>query len=69
MLCISLWSGAGFPGPSSRGGILSQRGRERIPGVPVASQEEVYGPGSAGTPRIQEPVEAMISCLGVLTLA
>ena len=28
-----------------------------------------YGPGSAGTPRIQEPVEAMISCLGVLTLA
>ena len=32
--------GAPFPTPSSRGGILSLRVRERIPGVPVASQEE-----------------------------
>ena len=32
--------GAPFPPPSSRGGILSLRGLERIPGVPVASQEE-----------------------------
>ena len=33
--------GAPFPPPSSRGGILSLRGRERIPGFPVASKEEV----------------------------
>ena len=32
--------GAPFPPPSSRGGILSLRVRERIPGVPVASQED-----------------------------
>ena len=32
---------APFPPPSSRGGILSLRGQERIPGVPDASQEEV----------------------------
>ena len=32
--------GAPFPPPSSRGGILSLRGRERIPRIPVASQEE-----------------------------
>ena len=32
--------GAPFLPPSSRGGILSFRGRQRIPGVPVASQEE-----------------------------
>ena len=32
--------GAPFPPPTSRGGILSLRARERIPGVPVASQEE-----------------------------
>ena len=43
--------GAPFPTPSSRGGILSQRGRERIPGVPVASQEEALSTGKArGTP-------------------
>ena len=36
--------------PSSRT-ILSQRGRERIPGVPVASQEEALSTGKArGTP-------------------
>ena len=29
-----------FPPPSYRGGILSLRGRERIPGPPVAFQEE-----------------------------
>ena len=32
--------GAPFPPPSSRGRILSLRVRQRIPGVPVASQEE-----------------------------
>ena len=31
---------APFPPASSRGGILSLRARERIPGVPVPSQEE-----------------------------
>ena len=34
-----------------RGGILSLRGRDRIPGVPVASQEEALSTGKArGTP-------------------
>ena len=43
--------GASFPPPSSRGGFLSLRGRERIPGVPVASQEEAVSTGKArGTP-------------------
>ena len=43
--------GAPFPTPSSRGGILSLRGGERIPGVPVASQEEALSTGKArGTP-------------------
>ena len=43
--------GVPFPPPSSRGGILSLRGRERIPGVPVASQEEALSTGkSRGTP-------------------
>ena len=32
--------GAPFPSSNSRGGILSLRGRERIPGYPVESQEE-----------------------------
>ena len=44
-------SGAPFPPPSSRGWILSLRGRERIPGVPVASQEEALSTGKTrGTP-------------------
>ena len=43
--------GAPYPPPSSRGGILSLRVRERIPGVPVASQEEALSTGKArGTP-------------------
>ena len=43
--------GAPFPLPSSRGVTLSLRGRERIPGVPDASQEEVLSTGKArGTP-------------------
>ena len=43
--------GAPFPPPSSRGGILSLRGRERIPGVPIASQEEALSTGKErGTP-------------------
>ena len=43
--------GAPIPPPSSRGGILSLRGGERIPGVPVASREEPLSTGKArGTP-------------------
>ena len=43
--------GAPFPPPSSRGRILSLRGRERSPRVPVASQEEVLSTGKVrGTP-------------------
>ena len=43
--------GDAFLPPSSRGGILSVRARERIPGVPVASQEEALSTGkSRGTP-------------------
>ena len=43
--------GAPFPTPNSRGGILSLRGREKIPGVPDASQEEALSTGKArGTP-------------------
>ena len=44
--------GAPFLPPNSREGILSLRGREIIPGVPVASQEEALSTGKArGTPR------------------
>ena len=44
--------GAPFPPPSSREGILSLGVRERIPGVPVASQEEALSTGKASrTPR------------------
>ena len=40
-----------FLPPSSRAGILSLRVRGRIPGVPVASQEETFSTGKArGTP-------------------
>ena len=39
--------GATFPPPSLRGGILSLRGRERIPVIPVASQEEALSTGKA----------------------
>ena len=43
--------GAPFPSPNSRGGILSLRGREKIPGVPDASQEEALSTGKErGTP-------------------
>ena len=43
--------GAPLPPPSSRGGIFSLRGWERIPGVTVASQEEALSSGKArGTP-------------------
>ena len=43
--------GAPFPPPSVRGGILSLRGLESIPGVTVASQEEALSTGKArGTP-------------------
>ena len=44
--------GAPFPPHSLRGGILSLRGRQRIPGIPVASQEEALSTGKArGTLR------------------
>ena len=39
--------GAPFPPPRSRGGIPSLRGGERIPRVPVASQEEALSTGKA----------------------
>ena len=39
--------GAPIPPHSSRGGILSLSGQERIPGVPVASQEEAISTGKA----------------------
>ena len=39
------YRGAPFPPPSSRGGILLLRGRERIPAISVASQEEVLSTG------------------------
>ena len=43
--------GAPFPPASSRGGILSLRGREKIPGIPVTSQVEALSTGKArGTP-------------------
>ena len=43
--------GAPFPPASARGGILSLRARERIPGVPVPSQEEALSTRKArGTP-------------------
>ena len=43
--------GAPFPPPSSRGGIHSLCVRERIPGHPVASQEEAISTGKTrGTP-------------------
>ena len=43
--------GAPFPHPSSRGGILSLGGQERIPRVPVASQGEESSTGKVrGTP-------------------
>ena len=42
---------APFPPLSSRGGILSLRDRDRIPGVPVTSQEEARSTGKVrGTP-------------------
>ena len=45
--------GAPFPPASSRGGILSLRGRERIPSVPVSSQEEALSTGKARNSRIR----------------
>ena len=48
---LSTSRGGPFPNPWSSGGILSLRGGERIPGVPVASQEEALSTGKArGTP-------------------
>ena len=53
--------GAPFPSPSSRGGILSQRGRKRIPGVPEhlkrrrspqGRREELQG--RAAIPRVKQ---------------
>ena len=57
--------GALFPPPRSRGGILSLRGGERIPRVPVASQEEALSTGKArGTPgschHSQSPPDASV---------
>ena len=46
---------APFPPASSRGGILSLRGRERIPSVPVASQEEALSRGRREELQDQAP--------------
>ena len=56
---------APFPPHSSRAGIPSLRGRERIPSVPVASQEEVLSTGKArGTPgschHSQSPLDVSV---------
>ena len=37
--------GAPFPPPSTRGGIHSLRRRERIPGIPIASEEDTLSIG------------------------
>ena len=57
--------GAPFMPPSSRGGNLSLRGRERIPGIPVASQEQAFSTGKArGTPgschHSQSPLDVSV---------
>ena len=57
--------GAPIPPPSSRGGILRLRGRDRIPGVPVTSQEEALSTGKArGTPgschHSQSPLDVSV---------
>ena len=57
--------GVPLPPPSSRGGILSLRGRERIPGVPVASQEEALSKGKArgnpgSCPHSQSPPDVSV---------
>ena len=54
-----------FPPPSSRGGILSLRGRDRIPGVPITSQEEALSSGKTrGTPGLchhsQSPLDVSV---------
>ena len=59
--------GAPFPPPSSRGGILSLRAGERIPRVPVATQEQVLSTGKArGTPgschHSQSPPDVSVHC-------
>ena len=51
MRVLTTSRGAPFPPPSSRREILSLRARERIPGVPVASQEVALSRGKGrGTP-------------------
>ena len=57
--------GAPFPPLTSRGGILSLRGRERIPGIPVVSQEEALSTRKErGTPgwchHYQSPPEVSV---------
>ena len=42
-----LFRSAPFPPPRPRGGILSLRGRERIPGITVVSQEDALCTGKA----------------------
>ena len=57
-------SGDPFSPPSSRGGILSLRGWERIPGVPGASHEEAFSTGQArGTPGSCHHFQSHPRCL------
>ena len=68
--------GAPFPPPSSRGGILFLRGPERIPGIPVASQdealpqerlEELQGRATfPGSPRCLSPFQGNLFSLHCL---
>ena len=58
---------APFLPPSSRGGILSLRGRERIPGITVATQEQSLSTRKArGTPgschHSQRPPDVSVHC-------
>ena len=54
--------GAVFTPPSSRGGILSLSGREKIPGVPVASQEEALSTGRREELQYQAPFPESPRC-------
>ena len=52
-----------LPPPSSRGGILSLCGRDRIPGVPVASQEESLSTGKARGTSSHTAIPRVPRCL------
>ena len=55
--------GAPFPPLSSRGWIFSLRGRERIPGVPVASQDEAVSTGKGEELQGRATIPRVPRCL------